>query len=295
MPKAHRKWIFATIAALVMGSGVVIADEKGLMELNPDNFDSNSINIDNPWLPMQPGMLYIYEGHTDEEGKKVPHRAVFYITDLIKVINNVRVVVIYERDFSDNSLEEAELTFFAQDKEGNVWHLGQLSEVFDEVELVGYRAWMDGSVEGAHSGIMMKAEPKLNTPSYSQGYAPAPYNWSDRARTHKMGEKVTVPFGHYDNVLVTEEFSDEEPDAFQLKYYAKDVGLIRVGWSGDDPQQEELELINIKKLSPQEMAELRAEALKIEERAYVYANTKPVTMRDGAEVGHSSGTDNLHH
>jgi hypothetical protein len=32
-----------------------------------------------------------------------------------------------------------------------------------------------------------------------------------------------VSAGSYENVLVSEEFNEEEPDAFQLKYYAREL------------------------------------------------------------------------
>ena len=95
----------------------------------------------------------------------------------------------------------SELAFFAQDNDGNVWHLGQYREIYDDVELVGGRAWLVGHLEGAKAGIMMEANPQPGKPSYYQGFAPAPFNWTDRARTVQMRQKVTVPAGSYENVL----------------------------------------------------------------------------------------------
>ena len=76
-----------------------------------------------------------------------------------------------------------------------------------------------------------------------------------------MGQKTRVPFGSYKDVLVTEEFNQEEPDAFQLKYYARGVGVVRVGWKGADEHQETLELVKVVQLSPKALAKVRAEAL----------------------------------
>jgi len=187
----------------------------------------------------------------------------------------VRTVVIFDRDYSDDVLEEAELAFFAQDNDGNVWHLGQYRETYDEVEFVGGRVWLVGYLEGARAGIMMPADPQAGTPSYSQGYAPPPFNWTDRARVYQVGQETTVAFSSYKDVLVIEEFNQEEPGAFQLKYYARGVGNVRVGWSGDDSQREELELVEVVQLSPQDLAAVRAEALELEERAYSYGLTPP--------------------
>ena len=72
-----------------------------------------------------------------------------------------------------------------------------------------------------------------------------------------------------------------EPGASQLKFYAPGVGNIRVSWRGADAQQEELELIGINQLNPDEMAEVRAEALELEAHAFqvspdVYGLTEPM-------------------
>ncbi len=233
---------FAVCTWFGLSSDVAFAqdeDDKKLFEIDPKNFD-NSANIDNQWWPMKPGTQFTYEGYTVEDDEKIPHRVVFTVTDLTKVIHGVRTVVVFDRDYTDGRLEEAELAFFAQDNDGNVWHLGQYSEVYDETEFVGGRMWVVGHLEDAKAGIMMKSEPQLGTPSYSQGYAPAPFNWTDRARVYQMGQKTTVPAGSYEDVLVTEEFNEEEPGAFQLKYYARGVGNVRVGWKGEDENQETL-------------------------------------------------------
>ncbi len=195
------------------------------------------------------------------------------------MINGVRTVVVFDRDYRGDQLEEAELAFFAQDADGNVWHLGQYREIYDEVEFVGGRMWVVGHLEGARAGIMMKAQPRLGTPSYSQGYAPSPFNWTDRARTYQMSQKTSTASGNYEDVLVTEEFNEEEPGASQLKYYARGVGNVRIGWKGKDEQQEEMELVKVVQLDPKALAEVRAQALELEKRANIYGTTPPAEQR----------------
>jgi hypothetical protein len=250
-----------------------------LEEFDAADFDQDSIDVDNQWWPLTARTQYVYEGFTVEDGDEIPHRIVFTVTDLTKEINGVRTVVVYERDFSDDLLEEAELAFFAQDREGNVWHFGQYRETYDEVEFVGGRVWLVGYTDGAQAGIMMHADPQAGSPDYSQGYAPAPFNWTDRARVDEVGAETSVAYGDYDDVLVIEEYNDEEPGAFQLKYYASGVGNVRVGWRGDDSQQEELELVDVIQLEGDALAAARDEALQLEARAYSYALTAPAEIR----------------
>jgi hypothetical protein len=252
---------------------------ENLEDFDPSRFD-NPTTIDNQWFPLKPGTQWIYEGVTEEGGLSIPHRVIFTVTDLTKVIASVRTVVIWDQDYSAGVLEETELAFFAQDNDGAVWHLGQYPEVYDEYgKLVEAPAWIAG-LKGARAGISMKAEPQLGTPSYSQGWGPA-VNWTDRAQVAEIGQQTCIPFGCYENVMVIEEFTREEPDAFQLKYYAPGVGNVRVDWKGLDATRERLELIELVELSPEALAEVRAQALELEQRAYeiskeVYDQTTPL-------------------
>jgi hypothetical protein len=182
-------------------------------------------------------------------------------------------------------LIESELVFFAQDDAGNVWHLGQLRETYDETEFVGGRAWLGGT-DGAKAGIMMKADPRAGTPGYAQGYAPAPFDWNDVGRVDKVGQKTCVRTGCYKDVVVISEGSTEEgPDAEQLKYHAPGVGFVRVGWRGTGEKlRETLELTEIVKLDAKALAEARAEALAIEKRAYIYGRTAPAELNPVAQA-----------
>jgi hypothetical protein len=248
-------------------------------DFDPELF-SDPTAIDHDWFPLRPGTQFVYEGQTVEDGERTPHRVVFTVTDLTKVVNGVRTLVIWDRDYSAGELEETELAFFAQDDDGNVWHLGQYPEEYEEGKLVEAPAWIAG-LEGARPGVSMKAVPRLGSSSYSQGYAPPPISWVDHARISEMEQKDCVPFGCFEGVLVTEEFEPSKPDAYQLKYYAPGVGNVRVGWKGaGEDQRETLLLVDVIRLSPKALQKVRAEALALERRAYqvsknVYGRTAP--------------------
>jgi hypothetical protein len=253
------------------------SSEKPFEDFDYDNFDRPT-NIDNDWFPLQPGRQLVLEGSTFEGGRRVAHRVVLTVTDLTKVIDGIRVVVAWERDYAADELVETELAFFAQDNDGNVWHFGQYPEEYENGEFVEAPAWIAG-VENARAGIAMKADPQEGAPSYSQGWGPA-VNWTDRAQVYRTDERTCVPVDCYEGVLVMEEFSREEPDAFQLKYYAPGVGNVRVGWRGDDPSKEVLKLTKLVQLGPEALAQVRSEALALEQRAYeiskdVYGRTPP--------------------
>jgi len=251
--------------------------EFALPDISNSSF-SNPTNIDNKYFPMTPGTHYVYEGFTEEAGRQVPHSIVFTVTDLTKELLGIRSVVAYIVDYSDGQLVEAEIAFYAQADDGTVWFMGEHPEVYEDGKIVEAPTWIPG-FKGAQAGIVMKAEPELDLPSYAQGWGPA-VNWTDRGRVVGMGEQTCVPVDCYEDVLITEEFSQSEPDAYQVKYYAPDVGNVQVSWRGEDATHEELELVEYTQLSPEELAEIRETALTLEAHAYeiskeVYDQTMP--------------------
>jgi hypothetical protein len=251
-------------------------------DFDPANFGA-SATVDNRWFPLQPGTQLVWEGRALEGEELVRRRVVFTVTDLTKEVDGVRVVVAWDLDYNNDRLEEAELAFFAQDLDGNVWHLGQYPEEYEDGKIVKTPVWIAG-FEGARAGNAMKAYPELNTPSYAQGWGPQ-VGWNDRSEAYRMGEGTCVPVGCYGDVLVTREFSRTEPGAFQLKYYAAEVGNVRVGWGGaNEDEHEVLVLTDIVHLAPEALAEVREKVLEQERRAYdispdVYGLTTPSERR----------------
>jgi hypothetical protein len=244
--------------------------------------------IDNKWLPLRPGTQFVYEGSAivDEEGRQT-RRVVTTVTDLSKVIDGVRTLVIWERDYTAGQLSEPELAFFAQDNAGNVWLVGEYPEEYENGKFDKAPAWISGQ-KGARAGIAMLAEPQLGTPDYAQGFAPPPVDFTDRARVYKTHQKTCTPVECYENALVTEEFNPDEPGSSQLKYYALGVGNVRVGWRGaKEEEKETLELVELNHLDPEALAKVRKKALEMDGRAYerseVYRETPPAkhTLRVG--------------
>ena len=247
-------------------------------------FDSTtfrrSLPVTNEWMPLKPGTRYVYEGTTiEDDGTAVPHRFVVNVTDLTKVIGGVRSAVTWDLDYSDGQLVEAELAFYAQDSGGTVWLMGEYPEEYDEGKFVAATPWLHG-LEQAQAGILMPAKPQTGTPDFAQGWGPA-VKWSDRGQVDQLGQKTCVPVRCYEDVLIMAETSGSEPNAQQLKYYARGVGNVRVGWRGTgEKTKETLELVRIEQLSAAELSAVREKALALERSAYqrskaVYGRTPP--------------------
>jgi hypothetical protein len=240
---------------------------------------SNPTTIDNAWFPLAPGTQFTLAGRADRGHGQRRHRVVFTVTDLTKVIDGVRALVLWDRDYNAGRLEEGELTFHAQDDAGTVWNLGEYPEEYENGRLTGAPdTWIAGLAR-ARAGILMPADPRVGTPSYLQGWAPD-IEFADRARVLRTGVRSCVPVDCYRNVLVTDEWNPAEPGAHQRKYYARGVGNIRVGTAGEDAEGEVLVLERVRHLGAGARAWVRSEALKLDRRAYrvradLYRHTPP--------------------
>jgi hypothetical protein len=252
-------------------------------DFSPSRFARTSHVVNNAWFPLKPGMQLVFEGSALEEGERVERQWIWTVTDLVKPIAGVRSAVVWDRDIRAGELVEAELALFAQDKAGNVWHLGEYPEEYEEGKFVAAPTWFHG-IKGATAGITMHASPRVGTPDYAQGFAPPPLNWVDRGEVYKRGVMTCVPAGCY-HALLIREFETGKPDAYQLKYYARGIGGVRVGWMGENDQDhEELRLTKVTRLDAQGLAKARNAALKLERHGYkvskdVYGKTAPLTTR----------------
>jgi hypothetical protein len=242
------------------------------------NFSSPT-KIDNRWNPLIPGTQFTLNGVADRGGGLLPHEVVTTVTDLTKVVDGVRAVVILERDLNEGEVQEAELNFQAQDNGANIWNLGEYPEEYENGKFhAAPDVWIAGQEE-AQPGNSMIGNPQLGTPEYLQGWAPE-IEFLDCATVSKMQQRTCVPAGCYEDVMITDERSPLEPDSgHQLKYYAPGVGNVQVG-AVNDPEGETLVLSKVSQLSPEDMAKVRQQALELEKRAYkvspLYRKSQPV-------------------
>jgi hypothetical protein len=230
--------------------------------------------IDNRYLPMRPGTQLILEGAVDG----VPHRVVFTVTDLMKKIDGVNALVIWDTDESEGELVESELSFFAQDDDDNVWNLGEYPEEFENGEFVGAPSvWITGE-DGAEAGIHMAGATHVSSRLYVQGFAPE-IDFLDCARVVAKYQSVCVPAGCSDRVLITNEQNILDPEGgIQSKYHVPGVGIVKIGVV-EPATGEALDLVDVVRLDRDAMREVRNEALRLDRRGFrfseVYRATKP--------------------
>jgi hypothetical protein len=248
-------------------------------DFDPQAFAETPV-VDNLYFPLVPGTRYTWEGHAFDEGERLERRVVFTVSDVVKQIGGVNAVVGLDLDYNDGERAEQEIMFFAQDGGGNVWLMGEYPEEYEGDTIVKTPAWIHGSA-GARAGLTMKAAPSPDDADYAQGWGPK-IGWNDRAGVFATDEQTCTPVDCYDAVLILREFSQDQPGAAQLKYYAPGVGTVRVGWKGpNEEEQEEMVLVGLERLTPEELDEVRAIVLAQEARAYersdVYRDTVPMS------------------
>jgi hypothetical protein len=202
----------------------------------------------------------------------------FTVTEVTKVIHGVRTVVVLDRDYEEDQLVERELAFFAQDKHGNVWSLGEYPQEFDEGKFIGApNTWIAG-LAGAKPGIHMHRTPSAGERRYLQGSAPD-LDFLDCAKVLGIRPKICTRLKCYENVLVTDETSPLDPGGgHQRKFHARGVGIVKVT-AVDDPEPETLELVRHRRLSPEGLAAVNDRALILDRfgrrTSEVYGRTAP--------------------
>ena len=234
--------------------------------------------IDNQWSPMVPGTQYTLTGQANRGLGFLPHDVVFTVTDVIKDINGIECVTLWDRDFQDGVLAEEELAFFAQDDAGNIWMMGEYPEEYDLTsgEFLGApNTWISG-IEGTIPGTLLLGDPEQGTGYYLQARAPS-IRFLDCAKVFKTDEKDCVPVGCFDNVLVTDERAPSDwRGGHQRKYYAPGVGNIRVDFRGD-PEGEVLVMTARKQLTAAELAEARQAVLRLDARGFRFNDRYALT------------------
>jgi hypothetical protein len=172
--------------------------------------------IDNPYLPLVPGSRWVYEGGGERTEIEV-------LAETRDVMGITATVV---RDMVSEGGELAEDTYdwFAQDIRGNVWYLGEDSVEYRNGRPVSTAGSWEAGVDGALPGIVMYATPVVGTAYRQEFYKGAA---EDLAEVARIGQRLTVPFGSYDGVIVITEWNPLESRVVEEKFYASGVGMIK--------------------------------------------------------------------
>jgi len=192
--------------------------------------------VDNLYFPLLPGTRYIYESQTGEGVERVE---VEVLSETREVIG-ISATIVRDTVTLDGELIEDTFDWFAQDRQGNVWYLGEDVSNYENGQLADRAGSWEAGVDGALPGIIMYAVPSAHIgETYRQEYYPG--EAEDMADLMSADESVTVPYGPFDDVVQTRDYTPLEPGIEEHKYYAPGIGLI---WSEHVGSEEELVLIS---------------------------------------------------
>src|SRR5919106_898641 len=183
---------------------------------------------------MEPGTRWTYR-EIDEDGKEVKV-VVIVTTETKKVANGITARVVRDTVTEDGELIEDTKDWYAQDSEGNIWYLGEDTAEFEDGKLTTKAGSFEAGVDGALPGIIMPADPQPGM-KYRQEYYEG--EAEDNGEILSLDEMADVPYGHFDDVLLTKDTITIEPDVLEYKLYARGVGPVLVfGVSGGGGREE---------------------------------------------------------
>ena len=187
-------------------------------KIDPGDFVAR---IDNRYF-LKPGTGFHYRG-VAENGKTRQDDMV--VTHRTKEILGVRSTVVRDTVSSQGHPIEKTFDWYAQDKHGNVWYMGEDTRELEHGKFVKASDSWEAGVNGAQPGIIMPGKPRRGE-VYRQEYYPR--FALDQAKVLGSGGRVTVPNGTYKRTLLTVETAPKlDPGVAERKYYVAGLGDIK--------------------------------------------------------------------
>jgi hypothetical protein len=175
--------------------------------------------VDNELLPLPVGATWRYESTTDE-GLEVISVEVLAET---KKVWGVTATVVRDTVTLNDELAEDTKDWFAQDKDGNVWYLGEETCEYDGGECVDTGGSWEAGVDGALPGIAMMASPKVGDAYYQEYYADEA---EDYGEVVEVGASASVPAGDFTDCVKTRDTTKLDPEVEEFKTYCPGVGVV---------------------------------------------------------------------
>jgi hypothetical protein len=175
--------------------------------------------VDNPHMPLVPGSRWVYDGIEDGESEHIE----VVVTDERREVMGISAVVVRDTVSTGGEVIEDTYDWFAQDRDGNVWYLGEETMEYEDGKPVSDAGSWEAGVDGALPGIVMPANPAVGD-AYRQEYYEG--EAEDMGEVVELGAEESVPYGSFDDLLVTKDWNPLEPDTVEEKYYAAGIGVV---------------------------------------------------------------------
>ena len=135
----------------------------------------------------------------------------------------VEATVVLDQVFSEGKPEERTFDWYAQDRDGNVWYMGEDSFNYEHGRFVKDDGSWEAGVGNGQPGVIMLAHPRRGE-SYRQEYSPG--HAVDQAQVLGGGGAVRTPLRLFKRTLLTLEYSTIDKQ-YELKWHGRGVGVIK--------------------------------------------------------------------
>jgi hypothetical protein len=224
--------MFTALAiGLIAGAAAPLPVGAKPVRLDPADFTTR---ITNPYWPMRPGSRWVYRETAPGAARQ---RIVVTVTrDARRIADGVTARVVHDVVTERGRRVEVTDDYYAQDRAGNVWYLGEATTAYENGKPVSTEGSFEAGVDGAEPGVIMPARPRPGLRYREEHYAGRA---EDEASIVGRREQAQVPFGHFRRVLMTRNVNPLEPKALEFKFYARGVGpVLEIGVSGDTDRTE---------------------------------------------------------
>jgi hypothetical protein len=206
-----------------------------LVELDPADF---TFEITNRYWPMKPLTRWTYrEVHDNGD---VSEAVIVATTTTKRVANGVTARVVRDTVRRNGTIIEDTYDWYAQDKAGNIWYLGEDTAEFSRGKITSREGSFEAGVDSAQPGVIVPADPRPGMRYRQEHYSG---HAEDNGEVLSIGEIVQAPTGRYRDALLTKDTTPLEPTVSEYKLYAPGVGpVVTLGTSGGIGREELIKL-----------------------------------------------------
>ena len=178
-----------------------------------------SATVDHPLVPLASTEATVLAGREENSRVRVESR----VLDTTARVAGIEAAVVAVTEYEDGELVERTRDYYAQDREGNVWYLGEHVNDLENGKVVGHGGQWLARRDGAQPGLFMPADPKVGD-AFEQERAPGVAE--DRSEVVAVGVRVRTPAGSFDDCFKTRDFAPLDK-LTEFKFYCPGVGLVR--------------------------------------------------------------------
>lgn len=186
----------------------------------------------NPFFPLVVGNTWVYEDSEEE--------ITVTVLDETREIMGIDSIVVQDVVLEDGVLIEDTFDWYAQDSDGNVWYMGELSRNYEDGELSDIDGSWEAGVDGAKAGILFRTMPVIGE-TLRQEYRIGEAEDIGQTLSITANESTLSGYDCEGGCLQTLEYTPIEPGEQENKYYKPGTGMIL---ETKPDSEERLELID---------------------------------------------------